>query len=423
MSLQYATYNETKNTACAFKNGMYKYYLLKDEKKNEGVEFCCGIFPGGKSKTNVTTKDKQHFENVNEKIRENFVNSMTKIIQKNATDVVNKNKQDMLVALKAANIMRFNNIKGKEFTVSGVNQSNFTKAQAEMAAENTTITKITTSVSTKTSAEINESVTDSNKQGESLTAMLDNALEAVGGVANNYINTAGDVMKEGIGAAAGVAGSAVDGLLGNTSETNTNTETDFTSIQKIMDKAKTEINLEESIENSISNKVNNDSLQACAMEISSNNTMVFENIDVSGDVNITNIEQKNVIQSFLNCQFKNETVNEIVNDMITDLSDKLTKSELTEVEQEGFGAAIAAAAEGVGSGISEAATGVGEGVGSAAEGVGNGVGSVFEGIGGMFGSMTWLLIACCCLFLIGVLGFVAMGGIGQTTDAAQTMKK
>ena len=80
-------------------------------------------------------------------------------------------------------------------------------------------------------------------------------------------------------------------------------------------------------------------------------------------------------------------------------------------EQEGFGAALGAAAEGVGSGIAEAA-----------EGVGDGLATTAEGVGSMFGSMTYLLIGCCIFLVIGILGFTKMGGIGQAANAAKAVK-
>ena len=41
----------------------------------------------------------------------------------------------------------------------------------------------------------------------------------------------------------------------------------------------------------------------------------------------------------------------------------------------------------------------------------------------MFGSMTYLIVGVVCLLVIAMLGFVAMGGIGQTANAAVKVKR
>jgi hypothetical protein len=263
--------------------------------------------------------------------------------------------------------------------------------------------------------------------GESLTGVMNNAIGAAAGVANNVTDTLGDVANTGINAAAGVVNNTVDALtpdIGGSTNTSSNTtiKSDDTVINRSSEIAKDTVNLENIIEGAMENKIKSDNLQKCGADLQAANSMVYDSIEVGGTLEISDIEQTNIVEAVVKCQFSNEVVNDVVNKTITDLANAIENTDLTIEEQEGFGMAIAAAAEGVGSGIADAAEGVGEGVGSAAEGVGEGVASAAEGVGNMFGSMTYLIIACVCILVIGGLAFVGMGGIEKSTTAYKNVR-
>ena len=430
MSLSYAPLEDRDpwTDDCALFRGICKYYASKDPK----LEKFIGIGNKSKSSQELTNESKTHLENINKKIREDFTSNMTSIIQKNATDVSNENSQQMLIAIKSANEFRLSNTKvDGDLKIGGIKQTNVVKVDATMDAANSVTTKVNNETSNRTSNQLTDYMEDSKKMGESMTGMMNNAVNAAAGIANNVVDvgnnvvdTAGDVANTGINAAKDVALGYFDAVTpdfgGSTStKSSVTNKTDDTVINKSTDIAKNTVQLENIIEGAMENKIKADNLQECGAELQSANSQVYDGIEAGGNLEISNIEQTNIMEAVVNCQFSNEVVNEVVNQTITDLTNKLEQTELTIEEQEGFGMALAAAAEGVGSGIGTAAEGVGSGVGTAAEGAGKGVANAAEGVGKMFGSMTYMIIACVCILVIGLLGFVAMGGIGKTANAAR----
>lgn len=423
MVLSFSNFYQTNaidDNECALTRGICKYYHLKEDK----VETFLGMGRKSSTETNLTDEQKTYQENVNKNIKENFMSNMTNIVQSNCVEIANENQQSMMNEIKAANVLSVSGAKGKSFKLSGVNQENTVDVQATMSSENKATTKIKTQASSKTSNQITDYMKDSTKMGESLTGVMNKGIEAAAGVANNAIDTVGDVANTGINAVAGVATAGIDGLTGGSTSTtsNTNIKRDETVINKAIEKATSEIKLEENIENAMENHINTESLQECGNKISAANEIKLENLEFDEDIEISDINQKNMINAIIECQFSNEVCNEIVTDFVNDLASELEKSSLTEEEQEGFGQALAAAAEGVGQGLATTAEGVGEGTATAAKGAGEGVASAAEGVGNMFGSMTYLIIACVCILVIGILAFVGMGGIEKSTSAFKNVR-
>ena len=443
-----------KDTNCPLTRGICKHYYLKHGYKSkkvlneygEEVETFYGIgdrvenaFLGGsKAKSKASTEDIDNSldKTTNEQITENFKKNMSSVVQKNCTDVANESKQEMLIEIAAANVLSINGAKTKgKFSLKNVSQKNDVKVEAKMSAENKATTKITTSASSSTTNQLTDIMKDEKKMGESLTAlagkgidaaagMVNNTVDNAAGVFNNYTDTAGDVAEAGIGAVAGVATAAIDGVTGGSKSVSTDDKTVDNS-KKIVENLNHDINseiIENSLNSSMENSVNTKSLQACGAKIAGDNTISLENIEADEGIEIDGISQENVIVAIIDCQFSNEVCNEIVTDFMNEVENSEEFKKLSIEEQEGFGAALGAAAEGVGTGIAEAAEGVGDGLATTAEGVGDGLATTAEGVGSMFGSMTYLLIGCCIFLVIGILGFTKMGGIGQAANAAKAVK-
>jgi hypothetical protein len=428
MSLSYAPINKAKpnvwSEECALFRGICKYYELKEPR----VEFLFGIGSKSTSSADYTEDTKSYLENVNEKVKENFKSNMTKIIQKNATDVSNENSQEMLIAIKSANEFVLSNTKVEgDLKIGGLKQTNEVKVEATMDAANSVTTKVNNETSNRTSNQLTDYMENSTKMGESLTGVMNNAIGAAAGVVNNTVDAAAGVLNTGINAGADVVNNTVNALtpdIGGSTNTSTNTtlKSDDTVINKSSDIAKDTVKLENVIEGAMENNIKSDNLQKCGADLQAANSMVYDSIEVGGTLEISDIEQKNIIESVVNCQFSTEVITEVVNQTITDLSNAIENTDLTIEEQEGFGMALAAAAEGVGSGIGNAAEGVGSGIGGAAEGVGTGVASAAEGVGNMIGSFGYLIIACVCILVFGLIGFVGMGGIEKTSSAYKNVR-
>jgi hypothetical protein len=452
MPLGYAEFNTIakddvlNDFDCPLTKGICKYYYIKYGYKTKtysneyGEHVETGVFDdvlglGGAEEnttTNTTEDNKSYKENVNKQIAEDFKKNMSSVVQKNCTDVANESKQEMIVEINAKNEVSVAGAKTEgKFVVKNVTQSNDVKSEATMTAENKATTKITTSASNTTTNQLTDIMKDEKKMGESISAVAGRAIDAAAGIANNAIDTVGDVTNNAVNATAGVATAAIDATAGaadtlmgkdTNTETNTNVTNDMTEITKNLNHEKNSEIIENSLNSSMKNNVNTTTLQACGAKIAADNTINLENIEAKEGIELENIEQENLITSVIDCQFSNEVCNEIVTDFMNTVTNSEEFQKLTKEEQEGFGAAIAAAAEGVGTGMATAAVGVGEGTSTAAKGMGEGAKSVTEGIGSMFGSMTYLLIGCCIFLVIGILGFTKMGGIGQAANAAKTVK-
>ena len=446
-SVKTHTRDVLKDTNCPLTRGICKYYYIKHGYKTKKVlneygeqveTFLPGMGSKSKSESNLNDTDNSYKENVDEKITENFKSNMSSVVQKNCTDVANESKQEMLIEIAAANAINVSGVDtgGGDFEFGGIKQTNDVKVEATMSAENKATTKITNSASNTTTNQLTDIMKDEKKMGESLTALAGKGIDAVAGVANNAIDAgagmvnntvdaAAGVANNTVDAAAGVATAAIDGLTGGSKSTEENVNIEDNSVE-IVKNLNHEVNkdiISNSLESAMESKVNTESLQACGAKIMGENAISLDSIKTGGgNVKIKDIEQTNKITAIIDCQFSNETCNDIVTEFMNKIETSEEFQKLTKEEQEGFGAALGAAAEGVGAGVAAAAEGVGEGLATTAEGVGEGTKSVTEGIGSMFGSMTYLLIGCCIFLVIGILGFTKMGGIGQAANAAKAVK-
>ena len=111
-----------------------------------------------------------------------------------------------------------------------------------------------------------------------------------------------------------------------------------------------------------------------------------------------------VVNCMLTTNAKNTIVQKIIKETSNDGSQSTKKTGVvqdagTAVSDaaKGIGEGVGTGAKGIGEGVSTGAKGIGEGVGTAAEGVGKGIGGIFEG------SMKWIIIGAVVLAIFGLI--------------------
>ena len=319
MTISYAPFDLQGSTSLFMKG------VCKGQRKcGKHVEKFMGL-GRSKSKSRSEMNDEQttYQENINEKLREDFIKNMTSVIQKNATDVSNENAQEMLVAIKSANEFRLSNTKVEgDLKIGGLKQTNEVKVEASMDAANSVTTKINKETSTSTKNQISKNLTDKETIDKTLPGVLSKAVAAVPPSA--------------------IPSSGLVGSSSSSAETVTNIKRDDTVINKAIEKSKTDINIEDAIESAMEENISADNLQQCGADLQSANSMVYDSIEVGGTLEISDIEQTNIIQTVVDCQFSNEVMNDVVTSMITNIEKQMEESSLTEEEQEGYGQAFAA---------------------------------------------------------------------------------
>ena len=278
-----------------------------------------------KSRAEMNNEQRTYQENVDKKLKEEFINNMTSVVQKNATNIANQNQQQMMVELKATNVIKLSDVKvtGGDVNIGNLNQANEIDSKATMEGKSSVTVTINKETSTTTNNQISKHLADKKTLDKTLPGLLNKAVAAVPPPAKT--------------------GDALVGSTSASSEAITNIKRDDTVINKAIEKSKTDINVEEAIESAMEENVSAETLQTCGAEILAGNETVFNNFDIEGgDLNLMNVDQKNVINSIVECQFSNEVVNNIVTKMITNIEKQMEESSLTEEEQEGYGQAFAA---------------------------------------------------------------------------------
>ena len=372
--------------------GICKYYNIQHPEIIE--QFFGG---GSKKKTKVTNEDETDISSfdkqVNENISKDFKKNMSEILQKNSQDISQKNSTQIKAFLAMNNSAVFQDFKIKGTFTLDLDQANVGEQEVTASNEEFSMTNLNSTVSNTTNQQFEDIITDGERLGELTAGVINNAVDTAGDVANNYINTAGDVISGGVDAAAGVANNAI-GTLGDTaagvlsiggskSNTESNTKRKYKESKTNIDinKSLTEsgIDIKSAINTALDKSINNESINDCAASTQLANEAKVAGVEAD-DADIK-VSQENLFSQILNCQFKKETMNTVVDDMINDLASQASDKNLSPGTIEGIGIGIAAAAEGVGKGVSTAAEGVGEGVSTAAIGAGEGLSKAASGVG------------------------------------------
>lgn len=292
------------------------------------------------------------------------VNSMKKLIQHSAMKVAGKNLQSFSTNITAKNVIEFSNIKCDHLKISGTSQSNDVKLKEATEAKNTIKNTLNDSVSNDISNAI------LGKKSDAGTSLSDITGQAAG-VANNLIDTTGDVL-----------GSAFGGK--TSSKETTNVDRSVTA------------NVKEVIKNEMSKEVNEQNIQTAITSLSTDNILKFNDI-VCKTGEITDTEQKNVVEALIKKVFNNERTTTMATNIVQELKDKIENVSESEGDIKAAGDALAQNINALG----EASKGLGAGIGTALKGAGEGMANATKYliIGG---------VCCFCVLILALFGWLIM---------------
>ena len=352
-------------------------------------------FPWSKSKS-----ESERTEN-----RNKTVNAMTKLMQHSAMSVASKNLQQFSTTFSNSNTFSMSNI-DCSLSIHPIRIGKITMGnEVDLVTSTKSENKLAVSMVSDMSNDIGSAMLGNTKDSGS---SLDEITGQVAGVANNMVDTYGEVLQSALG--------------GNRSESNK--ETINANVTK---------NIENIIENELSKSVDEESIQTAMNDVKNSNEAEVANLKCgAGGLDMEGVEMKNVTKAVIENIFSNEKTMDMADKIIQTIEDKFEASDVKQGDLAAAGSALAEninavgdASQGLGRGISTAAEGVGTGVGTAAKGAGEGVSTAAKGVGEGFSAflkplMIGLAVICVCFICMAVIWLIMSGAtVKNVGDAAR----
>lgn len=338
------------------------------------------IDAGNSTKLSDSTKIKD-LKEINKKIDQSkVIKGTAKMISDVVNDVVSKNSADLMRSIAVSNKITLSGGKGTSFNFSNIKQSGAidTKVKSEF------VQKVTTKIQNEIANKIKDNIDSATKQFDKdvKKSVID---EKKGTNLSELVSTVGEAW----GKTMETVGKVLSNEFGNSMEQTTSKD--------ISQEMKDTFDLNQSFKyeknddakNAISNVLKVENLSKCAADSKLANEVELSNIDVTGPININNVNQEAIVKDVMECAFNQEVVNDIatkvVNDfdklikaMIENVNDKLTDEQKTAVQGDIYavGTAGSAILESAGNAIEK----TGSGIGKAAEGVGSGIAKALMGL-------------------------------------------
>ena len=403
---------------------------INDDENTEIIEGFLDV--GNSTKIKDTTKIKD-LKEIDKKIDQSkVIKGLTNMLSSAVTNAVNKNTAELLRSIAASNKISVGSAKGDSFSYKKVKQTNIINQETNANFVQNVSTKVINDISAK----LQENIDVAAKQASSDTKKLTSD-EKTG-------TSIGDMLNS----VANIAGQAIDAtakLLSISAGNSMNQDTTKDINQQLKDSYSLDQSFKyeknDDVKSSLQNILSTENLSKCAASTDASNITELGNIDVSGPIDISDLDQSNIVNDVMNCAFNqsimNDIANKIFNDynklitqMVENVDTKLDEQTKSKVQGDIYAAGVAGAAvlqaagesistasqgvgkgiESAGSGVSTAAKGVGEGVSTAAKGIGEGIGSV------MGGFMTPIIIGGVILIIL-IIGFVIFKNMGTKSNS------
>lgn len=252
--------------------------------------------------TNVTDRTradtlKETNQNMN---KSQVISGMAKLVSTAMTSAVSKNSADLLRTIAIVNKQSYENLKGETIKITGIKQTSTIKQETNMNVTQEITNKVVKDITKNISDTIDTTIKDnisnikkSSDTGKGGTVVGD-VIKDLGGKAMDMIS---DVLSASVG-----------------SSTNTLTE------KEISDKLKNTFNLDQSFKynknneaaDAITETLNPENLAKCVAETSATNELAFKGLTATGGaLEISNIQQENIVSDVMNCAFNQKTLNDI----------------------------------------------------------------------------------------------------------------
>jgi hypothetical protein len=291
---------------------------------------------------NKTTVNK-NFENNQRINRSMAVESVTKLVNNVATEVIQKNSAEASSAAAASNVIWLQNVNCDDVVISGVSQNATAISQVQVKTQQQNMSKIANEISSSIDKTIEKvGATDlAGLEAENTKLLNDFMKEMPGYDPNKAQEMASQCPK------------ASDSLIsiGNTCNVSNEYELNA-SIKKALDLDESfKIKDDDNVSNDIKNKVEQSNFASCQSSASANNAIILSDITCAstnamnkansldkaaaegktltpakrGRLEISDIEQKAIAQLYMTCIFDQKNVSEIANKIVNKISKKYSQ--------------------------------------------------------------------------------------------------
>ena len=292
-----------------------------------------------KDKTSVT----KNFENNQRINRSMTVESVTKLVNNVATEVIQKNAAEASSAAAASNVIWLQNVNCDDVVISGISQNATAISQVQVKTQQQNMSKIANEISTSIDKTIEKvGATDLAGLEAENTKMLDNFMKTMPGYDPNKAQQMASQCPK--------AGDSMISI-GNTCNVSNEYELNA-SVKKALDLDESfKIKDEDNVSNDIKNKVEQSNFASCQSSASANNAIILSDITCAstnainkansldkaaaegktltpakrGRLEISDIEQKAIAQLYMTCIFDQKNVSEIANKIVNKISKKYSQ--------------------------------------------------------------------------------------------------
>jgi len=303
-----------------------------------------GVVSGGdktdiKNKTDIT----KNFENNQRINRSMAVESVTKLVNNVATDVIQKNAATAASAAAASNVIWLQNVNCDDVVVTGISQNATAISQVQVKTQQQNMSKIATDISTSIDKTIEKvGATDLDALQADNTKMLNDFMKATPGYEPNKAQEMASQCPK-----------AGDSMISIGNTCNVSNEYSLNaSVKQALDLDESfKIKDEDNVSNDIKSKVEQSNFASCQSSANANNAIILSDITCAnanaiskanaldkatasgqtlapakrGRLEISDIEQKAVAQLYMTCIFDQKNVSEIANKIVNKISKKYSQ--------------------------------------------------------------------------------------------------
>jgi hypothetical protein len=303
-----------------------------------------GLVSGGDT-TNIKDKTtvNKSFDNNQRINRSMAVESVTKLVNNVATDVIQKNSAEASSAAAASNVLWLQNVNCDDVVISGISQNATAISQVQVKTQQQNMSKIATEISTSIDKTIEKvGATDlAGLQAEN-SKMLDKYMNQMPGYDPNKAQEMASKCPK--------AGDSMISV-GNTCNVSNEYELNA-SVRQALDLDESfKIKDEDNVSNDIKSKVEQSNFASCQATATANNAIILNDITCAatnamnkansidkaaaegktitpakrGRLEISDIEQKAMAQLYMTCIFDQKNVSEIANKIVNKISKKYSQ--------------------------------------------------------------------------------------------------
>ena len=303
-----------------------------------------GLVRGGDT-TNIKDKTtvNKSFDNNQRINRSMAVESVTKLVNNVATDVIQKNTAAAASAAAASNVIWLQNVNCDDVVISGISQNANAISQVQVKAQQQNMSKIANEISNSIDKTIEKvGATDLDALQADNTKMLNDFMKATPGYEPNKAQEMASQCPK-----------AGDSLISIGNTCNVSNEYSLNaSVKQALDLDESfKIKDEDNVSNDIKNKVEQSNFASCQSSATANNAIILSDITCAsmnamnkassldkakgegkaltpakrGRLEISDIEQKAVAQLYMTCIFDQKNVSEIANKIVNKISKKYSQ--------------------------------------------------------------------------------------------------